>query len=118
MNTLVAFAMSQNAIGQKQKVFDWNKAATIIKERNPEYAFAGLSRDWEYTGGTIYDKEIGPLNKKDTYTYLSSNWATPELKLLINEEEETIHCWKYEDELPGWDANTYWPESALEILRK
>ena len=42
-------------------VFDWNKAAQIIKERGATNASAGLSGDWEYTGGTHHEgREAGP----------------------------------------------------------
>ena len=38
-------------------VFDWDKAAEIIKKRKPTYAAAGLRQDWENTGGLIYNKD-------------------------------------------------------------
>lgn len=37
--------------GAAHMVFDWDKAARIIRERKPSTAAAGLSGDWEYTGG-------------------------------------------------------------------
>lgn len=98
------------AAGNRQRVFDWDKAARIIRDRKPRTAGAGLESDWEYTGGTIY-ADGAPVT--DEYTYLSSNWATPELEI----DGETIDCWRYEDETPGWDSDTKWPESALAILR-
>lgn len=111
MDSFSAFIRGEaaRAAGNKQRVFDWDRAAQLIKERRPETAGAGLSGDWEYTGGTIWSD-----GKPDTdsYTYLSSCWATPELDL----DGEIIDCWKYEDETHGWDAGTKWPESALAIL--
>ena len=89
------------------KVFDWDKAAKIIKERKPETASAGLAEDWFWTGGTIY-KNGRPVKSA---TYLASSWATP--VLLIDGEE--IDCYQpkwYQ----GWDEDTKWPESALKIL--
>ena len=78
MDTMSAFAMGEmaRARGSKAKVFDWDKAAQLIKERKPEIAEAGLSGDWEYTGGEIYC-DGKPVPQDDTYTYLSSIWATP-----------------------------------------
>ena len=59
-------------------VFDWDKAAELIREYNPSYAAAGLQGDWEYTGGCIWD-EAKPVF--DNYTFLASTWATPELMM-------------------------------------
>lgn len=98
-------------MGEPLKVFDWDKAAQIIKERQPTEASAGLSEDWEWTGGVIYTNGK-PVD--ETYTYLQSYWAIPELDL----DGEVIPCWKYKNDTPGWDAKTYWPESALKILTK
>lgn len=110
MDTLEAMLKSQAAAGAKQRVFDWDKAATLIRERQPKQARAGLKSDWEWTGGTIFeDGEI----VKDSYTYLSSNWAIPELEL----DGDLVDCWKYADETPGWNAGTKWPESALKIVK-
>ena len=67
------------------KVFDWDKAAQIIKEKNPEYAEAGLFEDLEYTCGLIYKNEK-PVY--DSYTYLASTWATPVLKILRGEQND------------------------------
>lgn len=97
--------MSRNKI----KVFDWNKAATLIKERKPEVASAGLSQDWEWTGGIIWQE-----GKPDTrsYTYLSSNWAIPQLDL----DGDVVECWIEKDNSRGWHSGTKWPQSALDII--
>jgi hypothetical protein len=92
----------------RSRTFDWNKAAQLIKERQPEVAEAGLSGDWDYTGGPIYRDG---LPDTESYTYLESTWATPTLIL----DGEEIECWSYFDEC-DFDAHTKWPESALEIL--
>lgn len=116
MDTMQAFvrATSAQAAGAKQMIFDWNKAAQLIKERSPRIASAGLQSDWEYTGGTIYTDEDGPLTREDSYTYLSSNWATPELDL----DGDIIPCFITSDNNPeNWDSSTMWPASALEILK-
>jgi hypothetical protein len=98
------------AAGSRSKVFDWVKAAKRIKEEKPNIASAGLSEDWEYTGGDIY-KDGTSIPKEETYTFLGSIWATPQLNL----DGKIEPCWKYEDETE-WDAQTYWPPEALEIL--
>jgi hypothetical protein len=112
MDTTEAFARGQAAklAGNKQRVFDWDKAAQILKERGVQEADAGLQNDLEYTGGQILRS-----GQPDTssYTYLSSNWATP--VLIIYGEE--IECWRYNDDTPGWDSDTKWPASALDIFR-
>jgi hypothetical protein len=110
MDSLSAFARGQAAIGNRQRVFDWNKAARLIREAQPDTAGAGLQSDWEWTGGTIFKNGKPDL---ETYTYLSSNWAAPELEL----DGESQECWCYQDESPGWNSGTKWPESALAILR-
>jgi hypothetical protein len=113
MDIYQAMLMSDLAAkkGAKQMIFDWNKAAQLILERQPKIASAGLRSDWDYTGGVIYTAEEGITVKG--YTYLSSNWATPELDL----DGEIISCFVDEDHNPdGWDAGTSWPERAKEIL--
>lgn len=89
-------------------VFDWDKAAKIIKETNPKYASAGLRDDWSNTGGTIWE-EGKPVFSN--YTFLASWWADP---MLVTSERG------YECYVPHgsteWSAETKWPESALKIL--
>ncbi len=91
-------------------VFDWNTAAKLIKERNPQKASAGLRSDWEWTGGDIY-KDGQPC--LDDYTFLSSTWATPEIEI----DGEVIACWIYQKDSDNWNSDTKWPESALNILK-
>lgn len=110
MNTLAAFAMGKANRGRELMVFDWNKAARIIKERNPKLAEAGLRDDWEWTGGTIY-KDGKPI--KDDYTFLASTWAVPELKV----DGEIIECYKMKSEVPKWGSDTKWPMSSIAILQ-
>ena len=113
MDTMSAFAMSLTAKGKEQMVFDWDKAAQLIRERKPQSASAGLAGDWEYTGGIIYE-DGKPVPKESTYVYLSSNWATPELEI----DGVTIPCFKMQNVAPDLDAHTYWPESAITILNQ
>jgi len=112
MDTVKAFVLGELNRGKEGKTFDWDKAARLIKERNPQKVSAGLQSDWEWTGGDIY-KNGKPVPQEDTYVYLASTWAIPEINIDGNIED----CYKMESETPNWDAETYWPESALEILR-
>lgn len=115
MDTIKAFMMGQQASrsGAKMMVFDWEKAAKLILLNSPKWASAGLQSDWEYTGGTIYE-DGQPIS--DSYTYLMSNWAKPE----INMDGQIQECWIYVEDLPEgehWDSATVWPALALKILR-
>jgi len=98
--------------GNPSMVFDWDKAARIIRERGATDAQAGLSGDWGYTGGTILADGIPDV---ESYTYLASTWAVPELRL-GDGGGEAVPCYRMADDAPGWDAKTKWPASALAIL--
>lgn len=109
MDTLSAFLMNQINQGKEPMVFDWDKAAEIIKDKKPATACAGLRDDWEWTGGVIYTDDEPVF---DDYTYLQSNWATPELEI----DGTIIECYRFKSEVPEWDESTKWPESSLKIL--
>ena len=113
MDTLAAFARGQAAKGNPVKVFDWDEAATRIKAAGAQTASAGLEGDWEWTGGEIL-RDGRPVPAEDTYVYLASTWAIPELAI---DDELPSPCWKFEADTDGWDSGTYWPDSALAILR-
>ncbi len=108
MNTVDAIAMEEEHKDCRKMVFDWNKAALLIRERQPTEASAGLRGDWEWTGGNIYGNG-SPIVDSDTY--LTSTWAIPELDL----DGEILECWCWQDETQ-WNARSKWPESALQIL--
>lgn len=112
MDTMMAFAMGEANRGKPAMVFDWHKAARLIRERKPREVGAGLMSDWEYTGGSIY-RNGAPVKKDDTYTYLASTWATPEIEL--DGEKEPCFLMEY-DSKEVWDEHTYGPQSALDIL--
>lgn len=110
----VGFGRSRAAVarGDELMVFDWDKAASLIRERKPAVVEAGLSGDWSYTGGTIYRGG----ETCDEYTYLASMWAKPMIEL----DGERVECFIYdtpETNPQGWGSDTQWPESALEILK-
>lgn len=115
-STAFARADAACAVGAKQRVFDWDVAAIRIRESGATYAAAGLCGDWEWTGGDIL-RDGEPVPRELTYTYLSSNWAIPELCLDEDEFGSGEACWRWAHEAPGWDSGTYWPESALRLLR-
>lgn len=95
--------------GRELKVFDWDRAAQLIKENGYKDASAGLQSDWEYTGGDIF---INGKPDMKSYTYLASTWATPEIEI----DGEVYDCYKMKSQTLNWDAHTKWPESALNIL--
>lgn len=101
--------------GAKQKTFDWDKAAQLIKENLQQHpnliAEAGLQGDWDYTGGTIFYQGKPVVNG---YTYLSSNWATPTLILTDENWEMEIDCFTVEQS--RFNAGSKWDEKSLEIL--
>ncbi len=114
-----AFAKGAANRGKPLMVFDWDTAARIIKARNARVASAGLRGDWGGTGGEIY-RNGAPINRGDTYVYIASTWAVPELNLGDGPEP----CFLMEDEIPDeWGlgesidlSGIYWPESARKIL--
>lgn len=105
---LTAMNLGVENRNKEMKVFDWVKAANLIKEHQPEVAEAGLENDWNYTGGIIYKN--GQI-VKDTYTYLASTWATPTLIL----DDKSFDCYVMESET-NWSSDTKWPEEAVSIL--
>ena len=109
MDTLSAFARGEANRDKEMMVFDWDKAAQLIKDKGYPDADAGLQSDWGYTGGNIFRN--GKPNKKD-YTYLASTWATPEIRI----DGDYQPCYKMISESDGWDEDTKWPKSALNIL--
>lgn len=109
MDSLKAFAIGRATRGKEPMVFDWDKAARIIRERGAQSASAGLRDDWEWTGGVILS---GGKPYTEDYTYLASTWAVPELEV----DGKIIDCYRMKSEVPEWDCATKWPASALAIL--
>jgi hypothetical protein len=103
--------------GRPLKVFDWNMAAMLIKERGALNASAGLEGDWGCTSDTIFGNGIPDMG---SWAYLASTWAIPSIKI----NEEIIPCYMEEKDAPlEWIedgksfANCRWPKSALELLK-
>lgn len=111
MDTLSAFAMGQANRGKELMVFDWNKAAKLIKESGAKNASAGLSGDWDYTGGSIF-VDNKRLTREESYTYLASTWAVPELEY----DGNVVACYLMQSQTDNWNADTFWPDSAVAIL--
>lgn len=107
---IVGSMKSEDALrrGDPLKVFDWDKAATLIVEHKVEAAEAGLAGDWDYTGGEIL-ADGAPV--MDASTYLASLWATPTLRF---DDGREFDC--FTTERDDWDSDTKWPQSALDIL--
>lgn len=111
MNTMAAFAMGEANRHRELMVFDWDEAARRIKANGCREAYAGLRGDWEYTGGMIFD---GGKPDYESYTFLASTWAVPELEIDYVREP----CYKMQHEVPCWGSDTKWPDSALKILNE
>ena len=110
MDTFSAFARGTGMAnqGKPKMVFDWKRCAEIIRDENPGIVEAGLQGDWEWTGGIIFS---GGKIVEDEYTYLSSNWATPQMLI----DGEYRDCYLMQDET-SWDSDTKWPADAKAIL--
>lgn len=115
MDTLEHASMDDN-----MRSFDWDKAASILAERCPDRAYAGLAFDLEYTCGCIWQGGSPLLDARDADsgseygtqdTYLASTWALPVLLV----DGKVIPCWRYKGET-GWGPATRWPESAMAIV--
>lgn len=107
-----AIALCQFNRKEDPKVFDWNKAVTLIKEHNATKAVAGLAEDWFWTAGLILEDGY-PVVKCDPY--LASQWATP--VIVLDEDEFGIECWCWMSE-SNWNEKTVWPQEAIERLSK
>ncbi len=113
MDSLLAFTKGAANRGKEMMVFDWHKAAELIRDTGAKSASAGLRGDWDYTGGAILENGK-PVASQDTYTYLASTWATPELEL---DDGARMPCYRMQSECPDWGAATYWPDTALAIVK-
>lgn len=111
MNTFSAMMCGHISRNNELMVFDWDKAAQIIRDEHPDEVVAGLAGDFEYTGGTIYENGA-PVPEEDSYVFLASTWATPQICI----DGAYRDCYRMKSETPNWDAHTYWPKSALAIL--
>lgn len=113
MDSMSAFIMGEANRGKEMRVFDWNKAAELIRDRKPSVVVAGLASDMEWTAGRIF--ENGKI-VDDDYAYLASTWAIPVIVL----DGDEVDCFVMESTIPkewtGDPAKLCWPESARNIL--
>ena len=112
MDSMSAFALGMANRGKEKKVFDWVKAAKLIKARGAKNVSAGLREDLDWTSGNIL---VDGAPAEESGAYLSSTWATP--VLIFDDDGSEIECFKMRSEVEDWGgAKSLWPESALEIL--
>lgn len=113
MDTLSAWAkgVAARAAGNKLMVFDWDEAARLLKQMDAQNAEVGLESDWDWTAGNIF-KDGKPILPAEWSPYCASIWATPQIRI----DGYVIDCWKWAEDTDGWNAQTYWPDSALEIF--
>lgn len=109
MDLISAIAKNMDPQDQELSVFDWDKAATIIRDQKLHTVYAGLKEDWDLTSGPILINGSIP----EAYTFLASTWATPAFSV---DNEIFVTCYKMQSEVPNWNASTFWPESARRII--
>lgn len=118
MNSFEAFIMGEMNRDKTERVFDWDKALKILKEKKAKHAWAGLANDMEYTAGRIL-VEGKPVT--DSYTYLASTWATPVIVITENKDDgyldsDMIECWVYNTEKDNpnkYSAESKWLDLSL-----
>tara|TARA_R110000744_G_scaffold113959_6_gene213218 strand:+ start:1045 stop:1386 length:342 start_codon:yes stop_codon:yes gene_type:complete len=108
MNAATALRLGALNRGKEMMVFDWDKAAQMIKETQPSSVRAGLDGDMAYSGGLIF--EDGKI-LDDRYLYLASTWAVPILVM----GNHKVECYVMES-TTEWDEFTKWPDSARKIM--
>ena len=90
----------------EMKVFDWAKAAEIIRDKKPKKAEAGLSEDWFWTGDTIFANKK-PCKKSSPYLW--SYWATPILRIIDRKGySKDFPCYKTKN-IDSKITGTVWP---------
>ena len=96
MDTLSAGIMGMLNRNREQMVFDWDRAAEIVKmaseffKDDPDFSVeVALSGDEGNTWGTMY--KDGKPNYDGQPAYLASTWARPKLTLNIDRESMKSH---------------------------
>lgn len=92
------------------KIFDWDKAVEIIRDRKIINCSAGLLEDWGNTADNIF-KDGKPL--LDTWAYLGSYWATPGIEWEERGETIMVKCFK---ETESSTFEKPWPQRCLDSL--
>lgn len=96
----------------ERRVFDWNKAARVLRDRDETTCKACIIEDYNETVGFILVDGRPAIDHP--LPYLSSCWGTP---CLVFENGDSMPCWIPQSESPDWTGYTYWPESARNILK-
>ena len=105
--------MKNSDNGKKFMSFDWDKAASILKEEDIQNANAGLLGDWRLTKTRILFAGK-PVESKYFYNSLSSIRAIPTLEF----NGKKFNCFKMKSEVSKMGGNEVWPMSALKILNR
>lgn len=126
MDTFAAGILGMANRGREQMVFDWEKAANIIKDYLEEHngedieIAASLRGNEGNTYGFIYSN--GKFNTDD-HGYLASTWAKPQIVIfnyslndMYEDEGTKIPCYKMQHEVPDWNASTWFPKEFTDIL--
>lgn len=95
----MTYGMSQPNKGFRQ--VDWAKAKKFIEDNKDriESVEAGLTEDWGYTSGEVWNSKEGFVPRENTYVYACSKWATPGLEIEYTDgTSETLECWEHGDD--------------------
>lgn len=100
--------------GNPYLTFDWAKAIMLIHAYKIKNAEFGLREDWEDSKAIgLYDGKPIPPTKESKFGYcLTSNWATPVLYDINN--NECYECYKQlsDDKLVQINQGIWWPEDV------
>jgi hypothetical protein len=95
-------------------IFDWNKAARILRERKPSMATAYIGGMREHTEVSIWVNH-GPLLGCNAFL-LSHDICGYQPRLDCGADYATDCAIKIND-TDDWGPDTWWPESAIDILK-
>ena len=117
--TAVGYAIAARRANRESKVFDWDYAATMLRM----FASDGITDVevciLEDRGHTCeYAIENKRINPDSGCAFLASIWGTPGMIVYYEDGSEvTIPCFKMASEVPDWNEDTWWPDSAVNILK-
>ena len=94
MSTIDAFAMGDKYRDvENMRVFDWEKCAKFIKENKEHISSiaAGLTEDWGYTGGLIYNNGDS-ISKQEQVVTCFAEKLLRVLCFLTDRKSEFLFC--------------------------
>lgn len=97
------FNMSSEYVGT-WRVLDWMAALYYISKANGKSVYAGLSEDWDYTCGVIY--ENGRL-VRDERVFIVARESTP-CVAIGSRNSERIPCWRTTHDRLTTGAPDWW----------